>query len=1663
MEGYVAASSLLVQPKFRWSLAVSLSVVCSAVSIRLDVMSFTHLFRSDVPGGDDADDWLRCQPASIVAPTSSVLPSASAPLLPSSELQADQQPSSFPSFPSILSPLNSASHADPSSLQAPVPLHEGVSVSAHKGVLFSNPFSVPQASEVETSVAISAGSLSSSDGSSSCLSAASAPLALNANEGVTAGTGRFSAHPTRAENSVVTQGGQESSTLAGSTPSEEACSVVPRGGAGQKKNVEHDVRLCSGDSASSRVSGGCNGMLTVSENSRSSSISSEGPVFHGMSVSALPPEGGRGEGLSEGEKKQREEESGGVESGEGTTSPSDHQGTGAVSSSSSCSPPGVPFLPLQPFPVLRNPFASLELVAPSPRSANTPVPEEGKGEQEGEAGHSRVRTPPGSSLQSQGGQTVTSGVSASPGGHHHCGSGRDRPVGGLNLETESHHEKDNGEGAEEPSVGPSSTGFHSGKVLSNDKRETDGDWVEGDALHSSSKTPSSGVRTPREACPPNSQQNPVPPLPASPAAGEQKVFPLESSSRDSSVDAGQVYSSGERLKTNEQNGEREAEKRQNIPGAPVTAQQDAHRVEHQAVSACFSDAQLPQGLRVDRRPSCQPPCSSELPPPVNQDSNTAHDKSHRADASLGSQASSASVPAGSPSSLETDRCAAIGQQQHVPVRSAENEEVCTPSPVVFPLEGPELSLLRSSEDPHPSVSNSAAVRLARAAAEAAAEAVGGTFPRAVGGPTGSSGTATASACGEDRVSGTAGEEGEGRELRTGDPLFLFRDDFAEDSVFSLPAASEILGGGSSGPSSAGAEEEELQDEAEVPGCADDAKRNATPVPAATRGEGGEEEGGHPGVHEGAERRTDEEPSHSQDSGVSSPLGEGRVEEECRRTREPDVKERENPKPSGSLPAPSLTSRCLGGSSDPSTKTGVPTPQGEGQSEADVQRATSPALAQSATGTGGHMGTKDSPCDPPSSLSAHGAFHSPVTFEEKHVKAPNVHSFLVSSSSAPGPLSSAGLERYRMPQDPKCSSDAIAHLSPSEMSASMVSDGVGVLPQSNTAFSSSLTSVVSEKMHLPSASSSSFQPSWTEVQTEGPFGSAVLGGPGGSTGEKDASCPAAQSSVSSSVTATPLVTWSHSQPPAQSSLFRPSPPSERERSHAVGKMGVAMTSLDRLGGFFFFATPSHGTGTSQVVTGLSLAEVIGRSRQQDGDQEQEGSRDSFRRSNASENEGEEPLLSRHERLLSDQGHGRDAEAGYGSGHLMIEAVLNFPGPLGAAHPQTTTSLTHFFDRIVDLKMSLRRVEQENEDPQKRRHSLTSEEIVSSTSKEKEVPGVGSRLEVCGLWQFLFLLLQEQQKVLNAEGGGGGRPVGRVVLPSVGSIFPSEDMWKSVEAAESKAVRRVRRSYGDSSCKFSQSASSGDVQGAALQTGAVGSEKGQNGVPNSGFLERSSAKETSSISGIGPDSGSSRPPTLPPSEVVSGNAVDSLCRRTCTGDLRGAMNEALSKKEFGYGFAIANTLSSDAANEVLRAYSVDMIERKAFQDTSATDQRESSFSAPTLHPGQGMGDGPDSRGAFAATERKVVSMSRQKESRVDWNEGANVLAGGGPGAGVCVGNQEKKEQSLEKQAVQGGGTLLGRRWRRAVSALFAVLGQEKNFDPIIRHGKNRNSFVVRDVTG
>nr|PUA86796.1 Sec16 Sec23-binding domain protein [Toxoplasma gondii TgCATBr9] len=228
--------------------------------------------------------------------------------------------------------------------------------------------------------------------------------------------------------------------------------------------------------------------------------------------------------------------------------------------------------------------------------------------------------------------------------------------------------------------------------------------------------------------------------------------------------------------------------------------------------------------------------------------------------------------------------------------------------------------------------------------------------------------------------------------------------------------------------------------------------------------------------------------------------------------------------------------------------------------------------------------------------------------------------------------------------------------------------------------------------------------------------------------------------------------------------------------------------------------------------------------------------------------------------------KESELRAESSPLFLEMVAGFPGPLGAADARTTASLIRYFEGIVEKKMRL-----------------------ASQSTSSNPPG--SQLEVCGLWSFLLALLQEQRTQ-----GPAGRQHGpsRLTLPSASSLFPLEDMRASVQAAEAQRPSSVEGGERDADARSAR--------------------------------------------------------------------VDEICRRACTGDVRGAFEVSLAEKIFDHAFALGNALSSDAVNEALRAFSAQLA-----QGDRVAEKRK----GEETHGPPGAGDARDSR---ARWRRAVASLYR-----------------------------------------------------------------------------------------
>ncbi|CBZ49674.1 conserved hypothetical protein [Neospora caninum Liverpool] len=130
-------------------------------------------------------------------------------------------------------------------------------------------------------------------------------------------------------------------------------------------------------------------------------------------------------------------------------------------------------------------------------------------------------------------------------------------------------------------------------------------------------------------------------------------------------------------------------------------------------------------------------------------------------------------------------------------------------------------------------------------------------------------------------------------------------------------------------------------------------------------------------------------------------------------------------------------------------------------------------------------------------------------------------------------------------------------------------------------------------------------------------------------------------------------------------------------------------------------------------------------------------------------------------------------------LFLETVAGFPGPLGAADARTTASLIRYFERIVEAKMRLAS-----------QSAAASPSLSPGSSCRNGIgaPGpagcAGSRIEVCGLWAFLLALLQQEQRSQTGH-PGTQKASSRLTLPSASALFPPEDLCASVHAAESRA--------------------------------------------------------------------------------------------------------------------------------------------------------------------------------------------------------------------------------------------------------------------------------------
>ncbi|KEP62597.1 UNVERIFIED_CONTAM: hypothetical protein HHA_294730 [Hammondia hammondi] len=92
------------------------------------------------------------------------------------------------------------------------------------------------------------------------------------------------------------------------------------------------------------------------------------------------------------------------------------------------------------------------------------------------------------------------------------------------------------------------------------------------------------------------------------------------------------------------------------------------------------------------------------------------------------------------------------------------------------------------------------------------------------------------------------------------------------------------------------------------------------------------------------------------------------------------------------------------------------------------------------------------------------------------------------------------------------------------------------------------------------------------------------------------------------------------------------------------------------------------------------------------------------------------------------------------------------------------------------------------------------------------------------------------------------------------------------------------------------------------------------------------------------------------------VDEICRRACTGDVRGAFEAALTEKIFDHAFALGNALSSDAVNEALRVFSSQLAQGDRVAEKKKGEE---------THGTQGAGD---ARGSRRRWRRAVASLYR-----------------------------------------------------------------------------------------
>ncbi|PFH31635.1 hypothetical protein BESB_026090 [Besnoitia besnoiti] len=286
--------------------------------------------------------------------------------------------------------------------------------------------------------------------------------------------------------------------------------------------------------------------------------------------------------------------------------------------------------------------------------------------------------------------------------------------------------------------------------------------------------------------------------------------------------------------------------------------------------------------------------------------------------------------------------------------------------------------------------------------------------------------------------------------------------------------------------------------------------------------------------------------------------------------------------------------------------------------------------------------------------------------------------------------------------------------------------------------------------------------------------------------------------------------------------------------------------------------------------------------------------------------------------------RGPAAGGQRASLFMETVAAFPGPLGAPHRKTTAALARYFERVVDAMM--RQASADGEEgmrpaggaaPACRTHV--------GASPAREGAAAGARLEVCGLWAFLLLSLQQEEQ-RSPSGGAAKASPGRLVLPPVSSLFPLPEMSASIQAAEDRL---------------------------ALAAPSRAAEK----------AEERPARDA---------------------------AIDLICRRVCRGDVRGAFDAALREKMCDHALALGNVLSSDAVNEALQALSIQLVSPGA----------EAEKQCPHASAGAG--------GIHSSAGETHPARGRRADQ-----------AAGSEGAAA---------------------TALGPRWRRAVAALYSVVGQE-----------------------